>query len=71
MNYIYNDVGEKLNLYFQDEGSINAIGIKDVHDNIMYYLIIIIMVVIYGLYIIIYKNIINKYINQNVALEII
>lgn len=58
-------------MYFQEEGSINAIGIRDVHDNIMYFIIIIVLVVTYGLYIVIYKNISYKYLNHSTTIEII
>lgn len=72
MRKINTDLGRPWDWYFQQEGSIGAIGIRDVHDNIMYYIIIIIIVVSYWILTIQgRKNIRLKYINHNTILEII
>lgn len=68
---ILGDAGRNWALYMQEEASIGAIGIRDVHDNIMYYIIIILTVVTYGLYLVIKKNIKYKYLNHSTIIEII
>ena len=54
-NIIYNDAGSKWQMNLQEEGSPIMIGIRDLHDEVMYYLIIIIILVSY----ILVKNIIS------------
>lgn len=57
-NIIYNDAGSLWQINLQEEGSPIMIGIRDLHDEIMYYIIIIIILVTYilGQNIITYKN---------------
>lgn len=44
------------NYSFQDESTISMIGIKDLHENILFYLIIVFILVLYYLFILINRN---------------
>lgn len=44
---IYNDIGESWNMSFQEEGTPIAAGIIDLHNKLMYYLIIILTIIFY------------------------
>lgn len=78
-NKIYNDAGSLWQINLQEEGSPIMIGIRDLHDEIMYYVIIIIIFVTYILIknIISYKsgggkiNINSKDLNHSTIVELI
>lgn len=75
---VFNDVGENWGLTFQEEATPIAAGIIDLHNYLMYYLIIIFIVVSYLLGIKIFNSIIKKggidrirYINHSHIIELI
>lgn len=72
---VYNNISENKQLGFQEESTIIMIGIKELHDKIMYYMIIIMTIVLYMSLTLInkYKNkqIINKYITHSTIIEIL
>lgn len=70
---IYNDISKRYQLGIQEESTPIASGIYDLHEKLIYYMIIIIVIVSYILYSI-YNNKrmkYNKNITHNVILEII
>lgn len=75
MLYIYNDTGEKWGLNLQEEATPIAAGMIDFHNQLIYYLIIILSIVCYfiGLRIINNKHIINnlRYFNHSTIVEFI
>nr|YP_008474891.1 cytochrome c oxidase subunit 2 [Diddensiella santjacobensis]AGS44133.1 cytochrome c oxidase subunit 2 [Diddensiella santjacobensis] len=74
-NTIHNDVPTPWGMYFQDTASPIAEGIVELHDTIMYYMVIVLCLVTYILLSIIriYKNSIftYKYLVHGTALEVI
>ncbi|YP_008475092.1 cytochrome c oxidase subunit 2 (mitochondrion) [Ogataea philodendri] len=74
-NAIYNDVPTPWAVFFQDSATPNMEGIVELHNNIMFYLIIILCLVSYVLFNSIIKfnnsNIIYKYMNHGQLIEII
>ncbi|AMD23034.1 cytochrome oxidase subunit 2 (mitochondrion) [Eremothecium sinecaudum] len=58
---IMNDVPIPYGMYFQDSSTPNQEGIIELHDNIMFYLLIIFGMVSYMLYIIIHRSLNNKF----------
>ena len=50
MNTILNDVPKPWGLYFQDSATATAEGIIELHDTIMFYMIIVLCLVTYILY---------------------
>jgi cytochrome c oxidase subunit 2 len=70
---ILNDISKRYQLGLQEESTPIAAGIYDLHEKLLYYIIIIIIFVSYILYIIISNNWMksNKYITHNVTIEII
>ena len=75
---VFNDVGENWGLTFQEEATPIAAGIVDLHNYLMYYLIIIFVLVSYLLGIKIFYSIIKKggtdrirYINHSHIIELI
>ena len=71
---LYNDIPENLSLGFQEEGSIIMRGIIDLHNHILYYLIIVLTIVIYFIIIRIKSTkSINwlKYFNHSTTIETI
>lgn len=75
INIINNDVPTPYGLYFQDSATPNQEGILELHDNIIFYLVIILGLVSWILYLIIRKYSINpiayKYIKHGQIIEII
>lgn len=73
-NFIHLDAAPKNSIYFQEESSISMIGIRDLHDSLMFYLIIILILVTYFIiFNILQKNLfvrIKEFIH-NTTLEII
>ena len=70
---IYNDISKRYQLGLQEESTPIASGIYDLHEKLLYYMIIIIVIVSYLLFSISYNNKMryNKNITHNVILEII
>lgn len=70
--YIWNNIGEKWGLSYQEEATPIMVGIRDLHDKIMYYLIIIVIIVSY-MSIVLYKNkkISIKYYNNSTWIELV
>jgi cytochrome c oxidase subunit 2 len=71
---VYNDVAEKYQILMQDPASPIMAGIVEFHDNILYYLIIILTVVTYFILARVLTNrgaIGLKYLNHSTVLEII
>jgi cytochrome c oxidase subunit 2 len=70
---IFNDISKRYQLGFQEECSPIASGIFDLHDKLLYYMIIIIVLVSYITYCItsISHMKYNKYMTHNVLLEIV
>ena len=74
---LYLDICEKTQIGFQEEASINMIGLRDLHDSIMYYILIIVTIVTYILIKLIFemnisvKTLVNKYITHSTIVEII
>lgn len=73
-NFIHLDAAPKNSLYFQEESSISMIGIRDLHDSLMFYIIIILILVTYFIFFnILQKNLfvrVKEFIH-NTTLEII
>lgn len=75
--FFYNDLAQPWQLGFQDSGSPGFTGIVELHDTILFYLIIILVGVFWLLGTIIYfynnKNstIIHKYLNHGTLIELI
>lgn len=72
-NLLYNDVPTPYGYYFQDSATPNQEGILELHDNIIFYLLIILGLVSWILFNIIYLNnpISYKYIKHGQLIEII
>lgn len=74
-NIIKNDVPKPWGIYFQDGASPSFEGIVELHDQIMFYLILILFSVSWILLSLIFnfknKNIINKYSNHGTLIELI
>lgn len=74
ISFVNLDAAPRNSLYFQEESSISMIGIRDLHDSLMYYLIIVLILVTYFLFFnVLQKNIyvrIREFIH-NTQLEII
>jgi len=74
---LYLDICEKAQIGFQEEASINMIGIRDLHDSIMYYIIIIVSIVTYILIKLMldmnsnFKSLVNKYLTHSTLVEVI
>lgn len=71
---LHNDYNYYYQLYFQDEANALMIGIKDLHDYILFYIIIILTIVSYFVLFVTLNynlNIIVKELNHNSNLEII
>jgi hypothetical protein len=47
--YINADAAPSKALYFQEESTINMLGIRDLHDHLMFYLILVLILVSYFL----------------------
>jgi cytochrome c oxidase subunit II len=76
-NFLSNDMPRPWGLYFQDTASPQMEGLVELHDNIMFYLIIIYFGVVYIMFSIIknfkYKNskLTHKYLNHGTLIELI
>lgn len=71
---VYNDISEKYQIGFQEEVTPAMIGIRDLQDNIMYYIIIIITLVTYLIIKMVKdmkKDIIYKYITHSTIVEVV
>jgi cytochrome c oxidase subunit 2 len=70
---IINDISKRYQLGLQEESTPIAAGIFDLHEKLLYYMIIILLLVSYIIYIIYINNNMkwNKYITHNVIIEII
>ena len=71
---VFNDAAPSSSFYFQEEATISMIGIRDLHDNVFYYLIFVSIFVTYYLFISVFQNNLNvsiKDLNHNSILEII
>jgi len=53
---IYNDIGEPWQIGFQEESTPISAGIRDIHNNTFYYLIIVITFVTYLIIVMVYNN---------------
>lgn len=77
MFYIYNDVPTPYSLYFQDSASPAIEGIIELHDSIVFYLILVLLLLIWMITVaVIHHNEYNspfsiKYINHGILLEVI
>jgi cytochrome c oxidase subunit 2 len=75
MNNMYNDAPHPWGIYFQDSASTSFEGITELHDQIMFYLIIILFGVGYIIWSIMRsfneKQIIHKYLNHGTFIELI
>lgn len=75
INKVHNDVPTPWGVYFQDSATPNMEGIIELHNNIMFYLILILGLVSYVLYSIIVNfsenSVTHKYMNHGQLIEII
>lgn len=70
---VINDIGKRYQIGLQEESTPIGVGIYDLHEKLLYYLIIIIVIVSYIIGVIIQNRGLrwNKYITHNVTLEVI
>jgi cytochrome c oxidase subunit 2 len=75
IEYVYNDAPRSWGIYFQDNASTSFEGITELHDQIMFYLIIILFGVTYIMWSIMRTfgegKIIHKYLNHGTLIELI
>ena len=73
--FLYFDVPTPWGIYFQDSATPQMEGLVELHDNIMYYLVVILIAVAWIMFIIVYKYVQNKishkYLNHGTLIEII
>jgi len=73
-NIINNDSSKKWQVTFQEESTPTMIGIRDLHDNVMFYLIVILLIVGYFLIVVILQKnmeIKSKDLNHSSVIEFI
>ena len=46
-NFLYLDAAPLYSIYFQEEATLSMIGIRDLHDNIFFYILFILIFVTY------------------------
>lgn len=77
INYIYADVAEPWQLSFQDTATPVAEGIAQLHDNVMFYLVLIVVGVLWMILAILYNfastenKFVHKYLTHGTVIEIV